>query len=162
MIWKQAYLETRILSADPMELVTILYESALESVAAAREHLKRGEIRERSNAVTKAISIVTELNSSLDHTSGGEVSRNLADLYHYIAGRLFDANLKQQDGPLAEAQALLHQLAEAWRGVRAARTAAGDSKAGDPSLDETPAYVPAYDTGSAYQDAASVGHGWSA
>ena len=163
MSWKQSYLETRILSADPTELVSILYEGALESVAAAREHLRRGEIRERSNAVTKAVSIVAELSGSLDHTRGGEVSRNLAALYHYISGRLFDANLKQQDGPLAEVQALLHQLAEAWRAVQ---TSTADSntpaKTEDPSLAESPSYVPAYDASAAYQDGPGLGQGWSA
>lgn len=163
MSWKQAYLETRILSADATELISILYEGALESVAAAREHLRRGEIRERSNAVTKAVSIVTELSSSLDHTRGGEVSRNLADLYHYISGRLFAGNLTQQDGPLAEAQALLHQLAEAWRAVP---TTTADSntaaKVEGPSAAEPPTYVPAYDASSAYQDGPGLGQGWSA
>ena len=164
MSWKQAYLETRILSADPTELISILYEAALESVAAAREHLKRGEIRERSNAVTKAVSIVTELSSSLDHTRGGEVSRNLADLYHYISGRLFEANLKQTDGPLAEAQKLLHQLAEGWRAVReqaATVDANSAARTADPSPVEPPSYVPIYDAAS-YQDGAGMGQGWSA
>jgi len=42
MSWKQAYLETRILSADPVELVSILYEYATISVQDARQSLAAG------------------------------------------------------------------------------------------------------------------------
>lgn len=118
MNWKAAYLESRILSADPVELVCILYEHAILAVEDARECIGRGDIAARSKAISKAIAIVGELESSLDHKGGGEVARNLARLYQYIRIRLLAANSKQDAGPLVEVERLLNTVAEAWRAIR--------------------------------------------
>ena len=72
--------------------------------------------------ITKAWEILQELSRSLDHTRGGELSRNLACLYSYIQQRLLDANAGQIDEPLAEAEKLLATLSEAWDGAKAPAT----------------------------------------
>jgi flagellar protein FliS len=117
MNWKQAYLETRILSADPVELVNILYEHATINVQAARENLAKRDVAARAHAVTKAIAIIGELESSLDHQQGGEIAMNLGKLYRYMRDRLTHANIMQTDEPMAEVEALLKTLGEAWKGI---------------------------------------------
>ena len=72
-----------------MKLIQILYGAALDSVAAARRHLRSKDIRARTRAINKAIGIVTELSHCLNHEAGGDLSRNLAGLYGYIV-RLLD------------------------------------------------------------------------
>jgi len=111
-----AYLESKILSSDPVGLIRLLYDAAVTAVRNARAHLASGEIAERSRAISKAMAILTELSGSLDHLAGGEISRNLARLYNYMQERLLEANLKQTDQPLAEILELLNTLAEAWHG----------------------------------------------
>ena len=108
-------METRILAATPLELVRLLYDGALESVQSARVHLAQGRIRERSQAVTKAVAILTELTMSLDHGRGGALSVRLAGLYDYIQRALLDANFRQEDRGLREAESLLKTLRDGWR-----------------------------------------------
>lgn len=108
------YLETEVLGASPVKLIVILYRAAIESVKAARIHLQRGEIRERSQKITKASEIILELTQSLEHTGGGEISRNLAGLYAYMQTRLIEANTKQTEPPLADVESLLSTLLDAW------------------------------------------------
>ncbi|HTP32650.1 MAG TPA: flagellar export chaperone FliS [Candidatus Acidoferrales bacterium] len=121
-----AYLESRVLAADPVELVNLLYQACRQAVRDAREHLGAGRIGERSRAITKAHEVLTELAGSLDHNRGGEISRRLAQLYDYMQRRLLDANMKQSDEPLVEVLGLLNTLAEAWQGVKpAAKPASG-------------------------------------
>ena len=115
-----AYLESRVLSADPMELVRLLYQACIQAVRDARHHLAGGEIGERSRAINKACEILMELNGALDRTQGGEIAQRLAALYDYMLGRLLEANMKQTDDPLAEVVGLLATLAEAWEGIRPA------------------------------------------
>ena len=116
-MWKDAYLESRVMAADPVELIRMLYQAAIDSVQAARRHLAAGEIAERSNAIGHAIAVVSELDASLDHQAGGRLSRGLAELYTYMRRRLTEANLRQEDGPLAESEWLLATLLEGWRRV---------------------------------------------
>ncbi|MGD1070287.1 MAG: flagellar export chaperone FliS [Bryobacteraceae bacterium] len=117
MTWKTAYLETRVLSADPVELIDILYEYAILNVQEARSGLARGDIAARAKAISKTIAILGELDSSLDRELGGAIASNLARLYQYMRGRLTVANLKRADDPLAEVEALLKTLGEAWHAI---------------------------------------------
>ena len=110
----KSYLENEVLSADPLKLLLLLYRGALDAIYSARQHLAKREIRERSKAITKAQLIVFELARSLDLDKGGSLATELARLYQYIGQRLVDANIHQQDAPLAEASQLLTTLLEGW------------------------------------------------
>jgi flagellar secretion chaperone FliS len=112
-----AYLESRVLTADPMELVNLLYQACTQAVREARCHLAEGRIKERSQQITKACEIVIALTTSLDHECGGDLSRRLAALYEYMQSRLLEANMQQSDAPLAEVLSLLSTLSEAWAAV---------------------------------------------
>ncbi|MGA2038089.1 MAG: flagellar export chaperone FliS [Bryobacteraceae bacterium] len=113
-----AYLESRVLSADPVELIRLLYQTGVSAVQDARRYLADGKIMERSKAITKAGQVLIQLIAALDHERGGELSRRLAALYDYMLHRLTEANFRQRDEPLAEVLSLLATLAEGWEGVR--------------------------------------------
>ena len=55
------YLETRVMSASPVELVGMLYEAARQAVREARRHLAAGEIAARARQITRVVDIVAEL-----------------------------------------------------------------------------------------------------
>jgi flagellar protein FliS len=117
-----AYLESRVLSADPVELVHMLYQACVQAVRGARQHLAQDEIAERSRCINRACEILMELNGALDHRRGGDLSSRLAQLYDYMQTRLLEANIQQNDGPLAEVVRLLTTLGEAWEGVQPIET----------------------------------------
>jgi flagellar protein FliS len=107
--------ESEILSAGPLELVEILYKAAIQSIEDARRHLQSGDIRERSNAISKAGAILNELAQSLDHEKGGDISKSLTELYDYMLRQLLQANMEQIDPPLVETCKLLETLLEGWQ-----------------------------------------------
>ncbi|MGC4050088.1 MAG: flagellar export chaperone FliS [Paludibaculum sp.] len=111
---QDSYFESRILNADGVQLVQILYQAAIDSAQLALECLRQGDIAGRSKAISKAYEIITELEVSLNHEVGGAVSRGLAETYCYLRGRLLTANLEQSEGPLEEVTRLLRVIQEAW------------------------------------------------
>jgi flagellar protein FliS len=115
---RDAYLEHRVLAADPVELIHILYEHALTQVKLARTALAAGDIAGRGQAVNKALAALGELEGSLNHEAGGSISQNLARLYRYMRKRLTAGNVKKDDGALAEVEALLHTLDEGWTAMQ--------------------------------------------
>ncbi|HLK67619.1 MAG TPA: flagellar export chaperone FliS [Bryobacteraceae bacterium] len=120
-MWQDAhdtYLESRVLSADPIELVRMLYQSAMRGVENARRHLAAGDIGARARSISHASAVVIELATSLDLERGGEISKNLAQLYDYMLRKLTEANLQQRDEPLAEVQGLLTTLGEGWGAIK--------------------------------------------
>ena len=116
--WENAYLESRILSADRLELVCILYEHTASCIHEAVECLEKGDIRGRSKAISKALSIIVELEGSLNFEAGGDIAANLSRLYRYMRERLMAANIKQEVGPLLETERLLKTVGEAWSEIR--------------------------------------------
>ncbi len=146
---QESYIESRILTASPIELVAMMYDAAIAAVREARRKLAEGDIAARSRAITKACEILIELTLGLDHARGGEISARLAQLYDYIQQRLIEANLQQSDAPLAEALGLLSTLAEGWHTLRDRE---GQSKAAAPA----PAWAAAQEP-----EPALAGRGWS-
>ncbi len=109
-----AYLEQKILSADPIETVRMLYQAAIIRTRDARRALAEGNIAERTRCINQVFDILNELNQSLDFEKGGSLSLQLARLYDYMQRRLIEANGAQTDAPLAEVVALLSTVGEAW------------------------------------------------
>jgi flagellar protein FliS len=126
-MWKDAYLDSRILSADPIELIHILYEHTLTMLADARRCLAAGDIQGRGRAITRTIAAIDELDGSLDRAAGGSIAKNLGKLYQYMRLRLLTANIRQEDAPLAEVENLLGILAEGWSGMQQTGTQAAEA-----------------------------------
>lgn len=123
-MWQNArdiYLEDQILSADPVELVHLLYQASATAVEDARRHLAERDIRARARSISKACDILMELATSLDRERGGEMAERLAQLYGYMHTRLVDANTQQNEEGLIEVGRLLTTLQEGWEGVRQQR-----------------------------------------
>ncbi|HWQ56910.1 MAG TPA: flagellar export chaperone FliS [Bryobacteraceae bacterium] len=110
----ERYLEARVMSASPVELVRILYGAAQQSVREARRHLALGNTAERSREISRAVEILVELSGAVDREKGGELSGRLVELYDYMVRRLTEAHLRQEDTPLEEVLRLLATLSEAW------------------------------------------------
>ena len=110
-----AYLESKVLSASPLELVSLAYEGAIEAIRRARVCLLEKRIHDRSRAITKAQLILAELQRSLDFNRGGDLSLQLSRLYDYMQRRLIEANFQQAEAPLAEVENLLETVLESWR-----------------------------------------------
>lgn len=116
----QAYsnvgLETKVLSASPERLITLLFDGAVSAIAKARLHLQMGNIAERGAAISKAIDIVDSgLKASVDQEAGGEVAKQLVATYELILYHLMLGNLHADDEKLALAESLLKDLGSAWR-----------------------------------------------
>ena len=112
-----SYLQTEIQSRTPLELVVMLYDGALRFTADAREAMLRRDIRGRQHNLSRALAIVSELQSTLDMESGGDVAAHLDKLYGYIHDRLMDASIKQDIQPLDEARRVLTTLREGWLAI---------------------------------------------
>ena len=156
----EAYLQEKILSAHPVELVCLLYGGALEAVDSARMRLAARDIRGRSEAISKAVQILAELAGALDHARAPELGRKLAALYDYMQRRLLEANLRQADGPLAEVQDLLRTLAEGWKGTSSAREANAPSAVAPESRQSSIGWS-SWTAGTGSSEPEPALHGWS-
>jgi flagellar secretion chaperone FliS len=108
------YREVAVKTANPLQLVVMLYDAAICSLKEAKERVGRRDIAGRSQSINKCISIISELQSCLNLKQGGEIAASLDRLYDYMKRRIFTANVEQSIEPLEEIEALLENLRSAW------------------------------------------------
>jgi flagellar protein FliS len=113
--------EQQILSADPVELVAIVFDHLVASIEEARRHLISGDRAARARCISKAFGLLGELSRSLDGEQGGDVALNLRRLYGFVGNRLAAAQSYQNEQPLIEAMTTLEPLRAAWKALCRAR-----------------------------------------
>lgn len=108
---------TGVASADGVQLIQMLFDGLLESLAVARGHIENQAIEEKSRALARAGRIVVGLKGSLDFKRGGELAKNLDELYDYVTRRLFQVNAHNDLAALEEVRSLMDEIAGAWRAL---------------------------------------------
>jgi len=99
------------------ELVQMLFTNALNKIESASGHMQRGEIAQKGQCISIAITIIDALQASLDRDKGGELAQNLFKLYHYIMEQLLIANLQNSIEILEHVHQLLVTVKEGWDGI---------------------------------------------
>jgi flagellar protein FliS len=120
------YRATQVESCSPLELVAMLYDGLTQALTQARDALARGDLRQKQVALSRALRMVSELQNSLNHESGGEVARQLDALYTYLTTRLVESNVKKDPSGFDEALRLLAPLREAWTQIAGGGPATGE------------------------------------
>jgi flagellar secretion chaperone FliS len=124
----RAYRANSVLTASPGQLVLMLYDGALNSLALARGafDLPAKDIRRFATInrqLAKARSIIGELQGRLDFQAGPEFAEIMHRLYDYYNRRLLEANMRKEVAPIIEVENLLIQIRDTWAEMLLKRTA---------------------------------------
>ena len=123
------YAETQTQTADPGELVVMLYRGAARFLAAAIEAVDANNLQTANNSFVRAQAIITELRETLDLKRGGDLAQNLSNIYEYMNNRLIEANLRKDAQPAREILTLLRELLPAWEQAARETKAAAPARA---------------------------------
>ncbi|MGE0632057.1 MAG: flagellar export chaperone FliS [Pseudobdellovibrionaceae bacterium] len=110
----QKYKNTSVQSASREKLLLMMYEGAIKFTKKAIECTEKKDIAGRGMNIGRAYDIVLELNNTLDHKVGGDISKNLENLYMFITDQYTKANIKNDAEPLKSALKILETLYEGW------------------------------------------------
>lgn len=105
---------TAVTTANPVQLIVLLYDGAMTALATAKGEIARQNIQEKSKLIIKALAIIEGLRTAIDHKNGGEIATNLNDLYLYMSQQLTNANLMNDQEKLDEVLRLLGDLRASW------------------------------------------------
>jgi len=114
-----SYKETTIRTAGQGKLIVMLYDECVRQLRSAEKELSEGQpkLDKINNSIIKAQDIITELAASLDLQKGGEIARNLMNLYIYFNQKLMEANLEKKTEKLVEVRQFMTELGEAWGSI---------------------------------------------
>jgi flagellar protein FliS len=119
-----SYRQTQAQSRTPLELVVMLYDGALRFLAVARDAIERRDIPARREALSRAIAIVSELQSTLKIEEGGELAQSLDSLYGYANQKLLEAAAHNDVKAIDEVRRVFEILRDAWSNIATPATAA--------------------------------------
>jgi flagellar protein FliS len=103
--------------ADPHTLISLIMQHIQGNLAGARGAIERKEIENRNKMLTRVIGLIGELQNSLDMEKGGDISRNLFDLYAYMIRQVNLATRQNNAEPLNEVLKLITEIKSGWDGI---------------------------------------------
>ena len=114
-VYTRVGLETEVYDASPHRLIALLFDGLLAALAQAEGAMQAGQREIKGHALGRAVRIVDEgLSAPLNLEEGGALAADLRNLYTYIAMRLTQANLHNDEAALDECVRLIEPLRAAW------------------------------------------------
>ena len=113
-----AYTNTKINTATPLDLVIMLYDGAIDYLNKTSYNMDKGDFSRKAEFMSKAINIISELAASLNMEDGKEVARNLQELYIYMLNTITSANIDNNVEKINHVVGLLKNLRSAWQEIR--------------------------------------------
>ncbi|MGB9710626.1 MAG: flagellar export chaperone FliS [Thermodesulfovibrio sp.] len=123
MNYVDAYLQSKVMGADALELITMLYDRAIVSLNIARELIIKGVddpeiVKKKAIELSRATDIMYYLNDILDRQRGGQIAENLSIIYTTIVEQLVRANLFNDVETISKCIEILNNLKAAWEDVK--------------------------------------------
>ncbi len=116
------YKKTRVETASPAELITMLYDEAVKSLKLAVKAIEDKKPEIAHNNIIKVQDILDELSFSINKEQGGEIAENLLSLYDYMKHQLIEANLKKETTLVNEVCQMVEELRATWQEAAKAGT----------------------------------------
>ncbi len=111
----QKYKQTSVLSASKEQILLMLYEGAIKFTKLAILAVEENKIAEKGKNIIRAFDIIVELQATLDHKVGGELSKQLEQLYVFMIEQYTKANIKNEVEPLKVNLKILENLYVGWK-----------------------------------------------
>ncbi|MFN8847618.1 MAG: flagellar export chaperone FliS [Bdellovibrionales bacterium] len=110
----QKYKQTAVVSASREKVLLMLYEGAIKFTKLAIQACEQKKIADRGMNIGRAYDIVMELNNTLDHKVGGDISKNLESLYLFMMEQYTKSNISGDPVPLKSNLKMLETLYDGW------------------------------------------------
>ena len=109
--------QSKVNSANNVQLIQMLLDGFIETINKAEVQIQKNDIEGKAKSLIKASNIIMGLQTSLDIENGGEIAKNLNELYTYISRRVFEINLQNDVKIIAEVKDLINSIRDAWKQV---------------------------------------------
>jgi flagellar protein FliS len=114
----KSYRAAAIATATPGQLILMLFDGALRSMAIALNSFQETDPIRRNelihNKLVNAHDIILELQTSLNLKVSGEFPRRMWRLYAFMMEQLRQADLRKDPEPIRVVEPLLRKLRDAW------------------------------------------------
>ena len=117
-LYRRLQNESRASAADPIELVTMLYDELETAVGVLASMVRQGQRVSATDPAHRARAILIGLDVGLDHDNGGDVAEALARVYRSMRRKLDDAVAANDAEELDALLSGIVTVSSAWRQLR--------------------------------------------
>lgn len=110
----EQYRKIEVGTVNKFELLVMLFDGLARFLREGAAAIECRDIALKAEKLDRALAIICELRSSLNHQDGGEFATRMDALYAYMSERILDASMKLDPAICDEVIALVLPLREAW------------------------------------------------
>jgi flagellar secretion chaperone FliS len=111
---KRSYRENVVCSATPIELIVILFDTAINDMRRAAAAANSGDREERAEAIRHAMRVLQQLQGTLDFEKGGQVARQFEQFYNLVRAKLLEASLHNASEPIQQQIQFMSEVRDCW------------------------------------------------
>lgn len=121
---QQNYLEKEVFQGSSLDHVLMLYGKAINSLKLVKKNVEEGlntpeAVKNKAEALTKAIDILVYLQAILDHEKGGDIATKLQEIYGILIDELVKFNFTNDLKVIQDSIEILENLRKAWQSIKA-------------------------------------------
>ncbi|MCS7214660.1 MAG: flagellar export chaperone FliS [Thermodesulfovibrio sp.] len=123
MTYVNSYLQSKVMGADSLELIIMLYDKAIVSLEIAKDCIIKDindpdMVKKKAIELGRATDILYYLNDILDRQRGGEIAEKLSVIYSILISDLVRANLFNDIESISKCIEILNNIKSAWEDIK--------------------------------------------
>lgn len=111
---KRAYRDEAARGATPIELVILLYDSAIDDMRRALAAMQAGDIEGRSNRIAHALLVLQQLQGTLDFQRGGVAAHQFEQFYNLVRAKLLEAQMRGSPELMKQQLRTMSEVRDCW------------------------------------------------
>jgi flagellar protein FliS len=111
---RQIYQDSAIRGANPIELVVLLYDSAIDDLRRALAAMQASDIEGRSTRIGHALMILQQLQGTLDFERGGAAAKQFEQFYNLVRAKILEAQMRSSFDLMQQQIRSMSEVRDCW------------------------------------------------
>jgi len=112
--YKKVSVDSQLTAASPHKIVQMLMAGAIERLIQGKAAMQVGNIPVKGERLGKALDIIISLRSCLSMDDGGDIAKNLDQLYEFMITQISAANHKNDPQSIDDVIDIIREIKSAW------------------------------------------------
>ncbi|BCL70713.1 Flagellar protein FlaJ [Vibrio nigripulchritudo MADA3029] len=112
--YKKVSVDSQLSAASPHKIIQMLMAGAIERLIQGKAAMQQGNIAIKGERLGKALDIIIALRSCLSMDDGGDIAKNLDQLYEFMISQITMANQSNEPKPIDDVIDIIREIKSAW------------------------------------------------
>ncbi|USD65969.1 flagellar export chaperone FliS [Vibrio sp. SCSIO 43136] len=112
--YKKVSVDSQLSAASPHKIIQMLMAGAIERLIQGKAAMMQGNIAMKGERLGKGLDIIISLRSCLSMDDGGDIAKNLDQLYEFMINQVTVANSKNDPQPIDDVIEIIREIKSAW------------------------------------------------